>query len=207
MNACKYTFTLLLASATFASALQAAQPAMTREQANAYLDAHQLSPLRGNLTSPLIGGRVEEVEALLAAGVDPNEKDELPQTTLELAAMSCSGGRVKPADTVAMMDALLAAGARPNDPGMGGMTALISAAQKCPGVVLKRLIAGGAKLDARTPQGYTALSMALLLSNYDAAAVLIDAGARLSPTAARKLLDGHKADKRRVALVKRAMKN
>lgn len=206
MNASKYAFVLLLATAPFACVLHAAQPAMSPEQAHAYLDAHQLSPLRGNLANPLIGGDVETVEALLAAGVDPNEKDEMPQTTLELAAMSCSGGRVQPAATVAMMDALFAAGARPNDPGMGGMTALISAAQKCPGVVLKRLIAGGAKIEARSPQGYTALSMALLLSNYDAAAALVDAGARLSPNGARKLLKGHESDKRRVALVKRATK-
>lgn len=206
MKACKFACALLLAGSSFAGAMHAAQPAMTRAQANAYLDANRMSPLRGNLTSPLIGGAVETVQALLAAGVDPNEKGETPQSTLELAAMSCSGGRVKPAVTVAMMDALFAAGAHPDEAGPGGMTALIAAAQNCPGVVVRRLVAGGAKLDARTPQGFTALSMALLLSNYDAATALIDAGARLSPNAAQKLLKGHESDKVRAALLKRATK-
>jgi ankyrin repeat protein len=78
------------------------------------------------------------------------------------------------------------------------------AAQHCPAPVVKRLLKAGADWKFRTPQGFTPLSMSLLLGNYDTAEVLIDAGARLSSEAAARLLEGKKDDVRLAALVKKA---
>ena len=84
------------------------------------------------------------------------------------------------------------------------MPPLILAAQQCTPAVVKRLIAGGAKLDVRLPQGFTPLSMALIVGKYDNAEVLIDAGARLSAESAAKLSEGQQDNAKLMSLVKRA---
>jgi uncharacterized protein len=184
-----------------------AKPKMTQAQARAYLKAQQIDPLPDNLAQQILSGDVEAVDALVAAGVDVNAKTSLPQSSLELAGMTCAGGRVATEDTVHIMNALLVAGANPNTPGMAGLGPLMLAAQQCKPPVVKRLIEAGAKLDSRTPQGFTPLSMALIVSNYDAADALIEGGARLSVESGQKLTQGAPDNKRLSDLVARATKS
>jgi len=184
------------------------KPKMNKAEAVAYLKANHLGLEPTNLVSLVLSGNVESVEALVVAGVDLKSTSEMmPRSPLELAAGSCrQGAYAKTADTLRMIDLFLGAGADPNHEGMVGLTSLIIAAQQqCPPVVIKRLLAGGAKLEKRTTQGYTALSMALVVANLDAAETLIEAGARLSPEAAKKFLNGtHDDNPRLIELVKRA---
>jgi ankyrin repeat protein len=179
-------------------------PHMSREEALAYLAEEQLALDPTNLVSPIMNGKVELVEALLAAGVDVNDRSGLPQPVLQLAVSSCSGDRIEIPKVLAMIEVLLAHGAKVNPPGAGELSPLMVAVQQCPPAVVRRLLRAGADLQFRTSLGISTLAMALIVKNYDAAEVLIDAGARLSPEAASKLLAGKKDDPRLVALVKRA---
>jgi ankyrin repeat protein len=179
-------------------------PFMSREDALKYLARNQIGLDPENLIAAALSGNAQTAEALLSAGVDPNSKGELPQSALQLAALGCAGDRVKPEKVTQTIDVLVRHGARVNDPGMGGLTALFVSVQNCPADVVRRLVKAGADLNSRTPQGYTPLSMALIVENYDAAEVLIDSGARLSAEAATRLLDGENKNTRLLKLVSRA---
>jgi len=166
------------------------KPKMTKAEATSYLKRNNMAILPDYLPQVIMGGNVDALEALVVAGLDLKAKGSFPQTPLDLAALSCSPGtRIKQEDTLRMIDLLLGGGVDPNQEGMAGLSALmIAAQQQCPPIVIKRLLAGGAKLEARTPQGVTPLSMALIVTNYDGAEALIEAGARLSPEVGKKLL-------------------
>lgn len=179
-------------------------PTMSRDEAVRYLHENRIAAEPDNLVSAVMGGNTKLLNALLSAGVDANAKGALPQTALQLAALSCAGGRVKSAQVVQMMDLLIEHGARVNEPGMGGLSTIFVAVQNCSPDVVRRLVKGGADLNSRTPQGYTPLSMALIVENYDAADALIASGARLSAEAAKNLMDGEEKNARLAALVKRA---
>lgn len=179
-------------------------PHMSRAEALAYLAEEQLALDPTNLVSPIILGKVELVEALLSAGVDVNDRSGLPQPVLQLAASACSAHTVDTPTILVMIEVLLAHGAKVNPPGASELSPLMVAVQQCPPAVVRRLVRAGADLQFRTSLGISTLAMALIVKNYDAAEVLIDAGARLSPAAASKLLEGQKDNARLVALVKRA---
>jgi ankyrin repeat protein len=180
------------------------RPRMSRAEAHAYLEAKQIDLLADNFASKIVTGDAGAVDAMVAAGIDVNGTSSLPQSSLELAAMTCSGDRSAPEITLHIMDTLTAAGANPNTPGMAGLGPLMIAAQQCKAPVVKRLIAAGARLDSRTSQGFTPLSMALIVSNYEAAEALIESGARLSVESGQKLTEGQSGNKRLVDLVARA---
>jgi len=199
----RLAITLAVSCVALAAAASAAPGQMTAQEARAYLQAAGIAVLPDSLPQVIITGDDKAVDALIAAGLDVNAKGSLPQSPLELAAMSCAGGRVAPAVTAHMMDSLIAAGANPNAPGIQGLGPLMLAAQQCDAAVIKRLVAAGAKLDSRTPQGFTPLSMALIVKNYSAAEALVDAGARISPEVGQKLTEGSN-DQRLKDLVTRA---
>ena len=194
---------LALGACVLAGAANAVD-AMTREEARDYLTRHRIAIDPENVIAAVMRGDAAALEVLLAAGVDPNAKGSLPHSALQMASLSCQGGRVSEGHILDVMDVLIRHGARVNEPGVGGLDALFVAVQNCKPAIVRRLVTGGANINSRTPQGYTPLSMALIVKNYDAAEVLIEAGARLSAEAAGKLLDAKEKDPRLTQLVKRA---
>ncbi|HSX60706.1 MAG TPA: ankyrin repeat domain-containing protein [Tahibacter sp.] len=197
---------LLGGSAMLAAAQDAAKPRMSREQAEKIMEEDGTSVVQDNLPVNLFNAKAQIVEAMIVLGVDPNGKLEMtPQTTLEFAIQACMDTSIAEADVLATIAVLLREGARPNDTGMMGT--LILAAQQCTPAVVKQLVAGGAALDQRTPQGFTPLSMALIVGRYDNAEALVDAGAKLSAEAAGRLREGAEGNERLLALIKRATRH
>lgn len=210
------TFRFAIAAATLAAALQSAAfaaettasvPKMTRAEAEAYLAKTQLSLTGSNLVGPIMNGDARTVEALLSAGLDVNDTSDLPKPAMRLAMQPCAGKQLSTEAMLATLEVLLAHGAKVDEAPGAVLTPLVVAAQNCPPAIIRRLIKAGAQVDYHTAQGYTALSMALLLGKYDAAEALLDAGAKLSPEAAGKLLENKKDDPRLAALVKRGLAN
>jgi ankyrin repeat protein len=121
------------------------------------------------VTSPLAYATFEDnaalVEYLIGRGADPNELDSDGMSILGSATI---GNR---ADTVKV---LLARGAKVNHVDNLGMTPLLYAASINFGdtVVLERLIAAGADLNARTKAGLTALDLAKSYHHENMAALL-----------------------------------
>lgn len=194
---------VLLGGIAVPAAAQDTAARMTRAQAEQVMEDDGTDVMQENLPVNLFNAKAQIVEAMIVLGVDPNGKLEMtPQTTLEFALQACMDKSIAEADVQATIAVLLREGARPNDSGMMGT--LILAAQQCTPAVVRQLIAGGAKLDQRTPQGFTPLSMALVVGRYDNADVLVDAGAKLSAEAAGRLREGAEGNERLLALIRRA---
>lgn len=179
-------------------------PKMSREEALAYVAEADLALTGSNLVGPIMNGDAETVEALLSAGVDVNDLSALPKPAMRIAMQPCAAKQLTTEQILITMEVLLAHGAKINEPPGAVLTPLVTAAQWCPAPVLRRLVEAGAEIDYKTNLGHSALSMAFLMRNYDAAEALIDAGAKLSSEAAAKLLEGKEDDARRVELLKKA---
>lgn len=144
------------------------------------------------------GGRLDVVEALLAAGADVNASDDpggkpdpglrfvlreagldelnrakyrLNRTPLIFSAI---GGHAN------VVSALLARGAKVNHKDYASCTALHVAARQGRHEVIRTLLAAGAKIDQRGPNGQTAISLAAENGSSDAANVLLEAGASVA---------------------------
>ena len=189
--------------ATFAQTNPLPAP-MTKEEAKEHIEEESIYPIAGNLAGMIMNGRIDDVRAMLAVGVNPNENTDLPHSVIKLATMSCSGRTVPVADIVTMIQVLARGGATVNPENADG-SPMITAAQQCPAPVVKALLAVGGDKAARTTQGFTPLSMALIVKNYDAAKVLIAAGATISKEAAAKLT-GSSTDAQGKELIKQATK-
>jgi uncharacterized protein len=162
---------------------------MGKSQAVAYLEENDVEAHPDNLHGYAVNSKANAVIAMLASGVDPNHKGSLPQSPLYMASvMACISRSGDLNDQLRTMDALISSGADVNA-NWAELNILTMSAQQCPGVIVKRLINAGAKIDAKSPQGFTPLSMALIVSNVEAATVLVEAGARISEAVAAKLLD------------------
>lgn len=158
--------------------------AFTRQEAVAYLRENRIDPLPDNFQQAALTGNLTAVEAMIAAGLDVNKPGSLPQGPFELAVITCSSA---PKVTSRLISLLIQAKADIHKIGIGEQPLLVMAAQKCKGAILKQLVDAGAALEARDPQGYTPLSMALITRNYEGAETLISLGARLKPEAIDKL--------------------
>jgi hypothetical protein len=199
---------MTVAAGLLAAALPAAEPApavpkMTREAAEKYVAERDLALTGSNLVGPIMNGDAETVEALLSAGLDVNDTSDLPKPVMRLAMQPCAA-KAPVESILTVIEVLLAHGAKVDEPPGAVLTPLVVAAQNCPAPIVKRLLKAGAEIDYKTAQGYSALSMALLLGNYGAAEALVDAGAKLSAEAAAKLLENKKDDAKLAELVKRA---
>ncbi len=100
--------------------------------------------------------RPARVKELLALGVDPNTADPWGRTALHMAVRYAYNGE---ADALAIVQTLLAAGADLHAADQEGFTALKHAAVYGYPDLLRFLIAAGADVNHRTPDGQTAIGM------------------------------------------------
>lgn len=175
--------------------------AATEADAIAFLQTRKLGVSLDQLRLSAIDGKADEVEALLAAGVDPNAGDE-GDAPLIRAMLRCSSDGES--DDVALtVAALLKGGADVKRKDDNQNTPLMSAAQYCGARVVRQLLAAGAELTPRNGSGITPLGMSILLGRWDAAEALIEKGARLDETEA-KMVAGYAVDERSTKVVKAA---
>lgn len=192
-------------SAAYTPPRPAPKPSMDRDQAQSLLDEEQRLVDGDALTHSAAIHDVRLVEALLLLGVDANARGILPQSALALVVTTqCQEPPHGRDAQLRIIDLLIAHGAKGKDHSFGDSDLLIWAAQQCPPAVVERLLAAGAELEARSPQGFSPLSMALAVRNLDTAEFLIEQGARIKPETVTRLFSDAGGDARLADLVKRA---
>ena len=132
----------------------------------------------------------EIVERLLAAGADPNARSREGQTPLMSAALN---GRV------GAVDALLAHGADVDAAeSYRGQTALMLAAGEGNVEAMRALIAAGASVGAQSKSGFTPLLFAVRNAQLDAVRLLLEHGANVERSRARRHERAQRRDRQRV---------
>jgi uncharacterized protein len=133
-------------------------------------------------------GNVDSARLLLRKGAQVNATERWGgQDALMWAAaqgqpgmielLLSKGANANARSTVRDWQRRVTAEGRPKDMNRGGFTPLLFAAREGCVPCLKALLAGGADIDLPDPDDVTALNMALLNRNWDAARYLIEAGA------------------------------
>ncbi|MBW2388798.1 MAG: ankyrin repeat domain-containing protein, partial [Deltaproteobacteria bacterium] len=142
---------------------------------------------------------LEEVEARLAAGVDPNQRDSVGRTALALAVGSApitrmlleAGARSEIADDrgtaplqlaaraghLEVLVLLLEAGADPNQSDLRGTSPLLAAAQNRQSEIGLRLLTAGADPDARNRSDESAMFHAIAQNQLELLTAILAAGA------------------------------
>jgi Ankyrin repeats (3 copies) len=168
-----------------------------------FLKSRKLGVSLDQLRISALQGKADEVQALLDAGVDPNE-GPVPDSPLNRALSGCSHAGGETAANVATVSVLIAGGANVKSKDENDNTPLLSAAQYCGAAIVDKLIAAGAEVNPVNKMGMTPLVLALVLTNVNAEDALISKGAKLTPEQA-KMVSGN-TDPRVKAIVQKALK-
>ena len=169
----------------------------------AFLKSRNLGVSLDQLRVSSLEGKVDEVKALLQAGVDPNA-GPVVDSPLNRAISGCSHAGGETEANVATVRALIAGGANVKSKDENNNTPMLSAAQYCGAGVVNQLIAAGAEVNPVNKMGMTPLTLALIMTNVSAADALVAKGARLTPEQA-KMVSGSQ-DPRVKAIVQKAIK-
>lgn len=134
--------------------------------------------------------RLEEVQALLAAGADPNDAGDYGRTALHYAVYwACRQLTYSlPSKRMKLVELLVAAGTAPRKTDMWDRTVLHEAAgghQPDVTKVIELLVAAGADVGAKDKHGYTPLHQTALHRSPEAAKVLLARGAGVNARAER----------------------
>jgi hypothetical protein len=156
----------------------------------------------GQLQDAAIEADAEKVAALLAGGANPNAGDPA-DAPLVRAMQACSHDGGENDQHVATVKALLDGGADLKRTDDNKNTPLMSAAQYCGAKIVKLLLDAGAEASPRNGSGITPLGMAMIMSRFDAAEVLVAGGARLDAKEAQ-MVSGSATDERAKAILKKA---
>jgi HEAT repeat protein len=157
----------------------------------------------------LLSGDAELISAYVDTGMPAGQRfaaqnNRVPLHLLFLTRAACDP-EVRPtaASTLAVVDLLFARGADANAADDNGTTPLMLAGDKCDAVLIGKLLAAGAKVDARSRSGLTALEMGMWSGN-DGLEALIKAGARLAPETAAAHRKAYQANPKAIALIEKA---
>ena len=169
----------------------------------AFLKSKNLGVSLEQLRQSAMAGEVEEVRALLSAGVDPNGGP--PQDSpLNRALQGCSSTNGNEQGIADSITALIKGGAKVNAKDENGNTPILSAGQYCGPTVAQALVAGGAEVNAANKSGMTGLQMALIMQHFDTADAFVAKGAKL--TVAQAQVVSTTQDPRAKAIIKKALK-
>ena len=194
-------------SAPAAAPLDPAREAAARQ----WLNEQHIPINRTSLESAASSADPQQLQALLAAGVNPAPKSHVGMGVLTLAtATGCLGDKsgVRDAGKVIEVAKLLVqAGVNINETDDAGNTPLIQAARSCPPVVLTALMQMGAAPNHRNAQGFSALSFVLISNQLASADALIAQGARISKKEADRLFFEAPTDPAMKRTLERAIDN
>jgi hypothetical protein len=138
------------------------------------------------------------VVALLDAGVDVNATT-LMGTPLDYAlGPGCVADRASPEARLATIDALIQHGADVK------REEILMTAVECPVAVVAHLVAAGASVDTKNPQGFSPLQNAFMRGKWEVAELLVDHGARVTKKQINEIFSELPSDPRKLALIKRA---
>ena len=194
-------------SAPAAAPLDPAREAAARQ----WLNEQHIPINRTSLESAASSADPQQLQALLAAGVNPAPKSHVGMGVLTLAtATGCLGDKsgVRDAGKVNEEAKLLVqAGVNINETDDAGNTPLIQAARSCPPAVLTALMQMGAAPNHRNAQGFSALSFVLISNQLASADALIAQGARISKKEADRLFFEAPTDPAMKRTLERAIDN
>jgi hypothetical protein len=177
-----------------------------QQHAIAALKAKKLGVSADQLRRSSLEGNAQDVQNLIDAGVNVNSGSTLGDSALYFAVFSgCGAKQGETEGLVNTVNVLVGAGADVKRKDDNGNNILMSAAQMCGPKIVSRLIAAGADINVTNGSGMTPLSMALIMHHPDAAEVLVDKGARLTPSQVQ-MLNASVGDARSKAIVARAAK-
>ena len=184
------------------SAIKSTNPA-EEQKGIAFLKSRKLGVSLDQLRISALEGHADEVQALLQAGVDPNEGP--PQDSpLNRAISGCSHSGGETPENEETVKVLIAGGASVKTKDENGNTPMLSAAQYCAAGIVNLLAAAGAEVNPMNKMGMTPLVMALVMTNVSAADALVAKGARL--TQQQATMTSGNADPRVKAIVQKALK-
>lgn len=123
------------------------------------------------------GGDQDDILEAIAAGADPNARDDDEDTPLILASQQSLFGKERQ-----IVEALIKAKAKVDAVNKEGATALMAAASSGRDGMVRLLIENKARVDARDKDGWTALMYASNAGEFSAVKELIDAKADLNAT-------------------------
>ncbi len=160
----------------------AANDAEAQRRAQVLLRSRGIEVSLDALTSAIGDGQSGTVASLLTAGVSVGGADaaRATQAVVSGLATACNKNPVPSLGVAQALSFLVGHGLPPNLADESGNTLLMSAAQFCPAPIAAALLALGARPDPVNKQRFTPLQMALVSGKWDVAAVLVQAGARIT---------------------------
>jgi hypothetical protein len=184
------------------TAIKSTNPA-NEQKGITFLKSRKLGVSLDQLRISALEGKADEVQALLQAGVDPNEGP--PQDSpLNRAISGCSHAGGETPANVETVRVLIAGEANVTAKDENENTPLLSAAQYCGAGIVNLLVAAGAEVNSVNKTGMTPLVLALVLTNVSAADALVARGARL--TQAQATMASGNPDPRVKAIIQKVLK-
>lgn len=186
-----------------AGTTQPVDPVRERK-ALAFLRSRGLRVSLDQLQTSAREGRADEVEALLDAGLSPNQRGLVGSALDSAAGMGCALSEGGVDGRVATLRVLIARGADVKAKDTLGNHVLLTSALHCPLPVVRVLVEAGAPVNDVNQQGTGPLSTAFLGDRWDVVEYLIERGARLRKADVDAVFFEMPTDPKKVALIRRA---
>ena len=167
----------------------AENPADAERRARLLLKNRGMEASLDGLTRAVAEGQSGTVSVLMTAGLSVGGNDAARATTAVVngLATACAREPVPFLGVAQSLSVLVEHGMPPELPDESGNTLLMSAAQFCPAPIAARLLQLGVHPGPVNKQHWTPLQMALVGGKWDVVAVLVDAGARITPVEAGQI--------------------
>ncbi|HET7746440.1 MAG TPA: ankyrin repeat domain-containing protein [Vicinamibacteria bacterium] len=174
------------------------------KKAIAHLRQRGLGVSQSQLDIAAREGDADTVEALLDAGLLPDQRGLTGSALVSAAGLGCVTDPANAEGRIRTIRLLVGRGADVKAKDEVGNTVLLLASQHCPPTVVRELLDAGAPIDAANQQGMRPLSMAFIGNNWKVAELLVERGARLKKAEVDMVFFELPADSEKLAIIRRA---